>query len=719
MKLSIKSYNGVSINDGTNYRAYFPEGSILLQAGSEAVEVERSNNYPVYAGQILSAGYTIPLCVVMLGTISTQIDTLRALINTNSDTTVQLIATDASAVDWYLNVKPISQPSIDGQMITFLLSVSEPFWRSSTEASTAWAVTATGQTQAITNAGALYTPLKLEIKPTSAGGHGYGYSFFVKVRERAGLAWKHPLDITSAGFDTAALLKVASIHVTINDGDGITDSDTTITFDTETGAFPGAGTGMLENEQITWTAKSATQLTGVVRGVNGTTAATHANDVIIYKSLIQYNQGDAAVFVDGVEVSRWFGDWNTATTTTWINLSLQPKIEMILRTAIAGSGAITTIDVNKTTTNKALLKRMPAQGLVVIDDEIFAYTSVVPDSWTINGITRGAKNTALAAHTITDTVYWLEHDIWVYYGNLSAGTRTTDDTYKPIFELDDSSNTSWHYHQFMDFDLLRSGIWLPSVTKTTNTVDSDHPTTPYTDHDFTEADPANEMGMAIQSFMNGAIWKAENGTVVWNFYHPAGVTTVDADGEKYRYTTSWVTTATMQKSSAGSTWANAWTTAATPASAATWTAWTQASTALGASYKYLRFILSGSTTATASNANYYSVFNLILTIDSAKIPLVEKDTAAASYQLVSKLTNNTTGEYIEFEFSMALDETVIIDCETKSVTGPEGDRFDKIIKTSTRRQNWLDLKPGANTLQFDDTGTAAVTVTVKHRGRNP
>jgi hypothetical protein len=52
MKLSIISFNSHNINDGTNYEAFFPENTVMLQQPSEAVELERPNDAPFYSGRL-------------------------------------------------------------------------------------------------------------------------------------------------------------------------------------------------------------------------------------------------------------------------------------------------------------------------------------------------------------------------------------------------------------------------------------------------------------------------------------------------------------------------------------------------------------------------------------------------------------------------------------------------------------------------------------------
>ncbi len=72
----------------------------------------------------------------------------------------------------------------------------------------------------------------------------------------------------------------------INDADGITASDTTITVDS-TSNYPAlGGTLFIESEIVTYTGTTSTTFTGVSRGQHGTTAATHADNVLVSNYLM-------------------------------------------------------------------------------------------------------------------------------------------------------------------------------------------------------------------------------------------------------------------------------------------------------------------------------------------------------------------------------------------------------------------------------------------------
>ena len=82
-----------------------------------------------------------------------------------------------------------------------------------------------------------------------------------------------------------------------------------------------------------------------------------------------------------------------------------------------------------------------------------------------------------------------------------------------------------------------------------------------------------------------------------------------------------------------------------------------------------------------------------------------------------KLSNNTTGEYLKCKTHCLEDiGTLTIDCENKKAYLQDGSRVNVVL--STDRDNWLNLRAGSNTLQYDDTGTNAVTLVTTHRDGN-
>jgi hypothetical protein len=68
-----------------------------------------------------------------------------------------------------------------------------------------------------------------------------------------------------------------ALYTQINDGDGITAGDTTITVD-DASSFAASGYVVIDKEAIQYTGKTGTTLTGCTRGALSTTATTHADN---------------------------------------------------------------------------------------------------------------------------------------------------------------------------------------------------------------------------------------------------------------------------------------------------------------------------------------------------------------------------------------------------------------------------------------------------------
>ncbi|MEK7648989.1 MAG: hypothetical protein AAB400_03690 [Patescibacteria group bacterium] len=148
--------------------------------------------------------------------------------------------------------------------------------------------------------------------------------------------------------------QVPGSYTQINDADGITTSDATITVDSTAG-YPSAGTILIDTEVMTYTATTATTLTGVVRGALGTTAATHNDNATVKTYLFSGAAGTA-----------------TATLSS------------------DHTNAVTTITVGSTA-------GYPTSGTIRIDNELITYTGTT--TTTLTGAARGARGTTAAAHT--------------------------------------------------------------------------------------------------------------------------------------------------------------------------------------------------------------------------------------------------------------------------------------------------------------------------------
>ena len=581
------------------------------------------------------------------GTVHSQIDELAGWFARTDSALRALIAKDTANSDkqWQLYCTPLSFVSRGG-ICTITLAISPAHWASVTQNSTAWDITGTSDTQAVVVGGNINAKPLFELTPTSAKAGGYAYSRYVSIYNRT----DYPL---TAGIDCI-------------------------------------------------------ELTGTTDGID--TVAMAADNKC------QADGDDIRVFVDGEETYRWFGTSDghaigTTDTFVWANVPYSARLEMTLKTAIASTDTITEIEINYTAANLLAMSKLPAAGTVQIDSERFTYTGINLRAGKLTGVTQGQKKSSAASHAASATVRWIEHDVYICYGSSDALAPEIDSAYKPIIDLGLSTNALWVWTEFMDSARKRSGRWTPAVTMNVGFGDSKYTTGSHT----TEADPASEMGMALVARQFSGRWCGATAGIAWQIYHPAGFTDpITSSGEKYKSSVSsgWPASAALQKSMNGITWMTI-TNHATPVTtdAGSWVAWTSSDTsdALSGTYQYIRYYTQGSIAANVTdNVCALEVKAASLTL-GANYPSVTMGTENSNYQLIAKITNNETAEWIKVNCNTALNAKVSIDCENRKAYLSDGTPVSVML--STNRNAWLDLLPTSNTLQFNDDGDGTVAIT--------
>ena len=196
---------------------------------------------------------------------------------------------------------------------------------------------------------------------------------------------------------------------TLLDG-GINDSVTTVTVDS-TADFEDVGTVLIGDEQITYTAKTATTFTTCTRGANSTSAAAHSDDVTVSRANVWYDVtrasggdysataaenwtstiiGGVLVMTNGFDDPQYWAltDGIPLSTTKMQDLNNWPSLT-ILDGAITSTSATTAITVDSTAT-------FPITGTFTIDSEDISYTGVT--STTFTGISRAQNGTTGATH---------------------------------------------------------------------------------------------------------------------------------------------------------------------------------------------------------------------------------------------------------------------------------------------------------------------------------
>lgn len=767
MNFQILSWNGntnIAYN-GSDYVAQIPDGP-MANLHNQAAYVDRTENYPYLSTMVLPAHsfqIRVTLPAGSASSISARRETLKGIFNPTDFTPHKLIAQDSenSNKQWYLTgvvadfvYDPTTGTSRQSGLspVSYLitLALSDPIWRSVTVNSNTTSITATGQQWTITPAGNIQALPKFTITPTSIRTNQWLYSRWVSVYNNAktgqnGISngynpaplTNYPVELTG-GLNTTTLVNDTTVSNQINQGGGIGAGDTTIPINTAVGGgLPNSGMGYVGTEQISWTSNTGgTSLTGVTRGIGGTTAATHANGAVIARSKMLANGNDILVLVDGTQANFWVTGANTSSTKIWTNLNLAPnaasladqRVVPTLRTALPNNGTTVTVQFNKANYGslqalKAL--KAAANPVFLIGSEAFTYSQINVDlvNYQITSCSRAQKTTSFAAHSAGATIIPLDHDIWVLYGNAGASAPFVDDSQKPLLNLSSSTNTSWVFSNFFDSsNPAKPGTWAGVVQASIG-----QQSQIYTGNQQAFADPATEMGCRLMDFQQANTWKSETATILWSFTNQCGIQTVSAAGSKYAFaTSSWPAVAGLQKFGyAGGVIVNGWITVwteAVPGVAQTWTAFTRNGQSLGGTFTKIRFALIGTISASANQESDIQFDTLTLALNSSNTPTTSLGTEQSStnYYMSATILNTsiTPNESLILSISMPLNTALTIDTAAKTATLADGTNVIAGVTLSSVRSEWLRLPVGANVLEYDDSGTGNVTVQTQWNDRS-
>ena len=197
---------------------------------------------------------------------------------------------------------------------------------------------------------------------------------------------------------------------TLLDG-GINSSVTTVTVDSTSG-FEDIGTILIGEEQITYTAKTATTFTTCTRGANSTTAAAHADDVTVTRANVWYDVtrasggdysstaaenwtstiiGGVLVMTNGFDDPQYWAltDGIPLSSTKMQDLNNWPSLTQL-------DGAIGTTDGTGNITVDST-DDFPITGTFTVGSEDISYTGVT--STTFTGISRAQNGTTGATHS--------------------------------------------------------------------------------------------------------------------------------------------------------------------------------------------------------------------------------------------------------------------------------------------------------------------------------
>jgi hypothetical protein len=266
-----------------------------------------------------------------------------------------------------------------------------------------------------------------------------------------------------------------------------------------------------------------------------------------------------------------------------------------------------------------------------------------------------------------------------------------------MFRLDTSSNISWDYDDFNDIDPYWPFLAPRSAAWTYNQYQQC-----YTGLQDTMADPQTTLGVNCLDFTIGWWW-IENpcGIVSANFQNGyrkcdnAALWMFDVDAKIYSDLNSEEY--------------------AIPAPAGSgWEAWSRNETLDTGAVRVALFMQ-----VTWFLEAWVEAGDVTLALNSSNTPVIVIGGEQGNYSLDCVLTNQTTGDSVELNFTMSLNEILELDTDEKTVIylDDNSNQFQALTVSGGPRRDWLPLAPGSNTLKFDDVGTNAVTIDITHQER--
>lgn len=412
---------------------------------------------------------------------------------------------------------------------------------------------------------------------------------------------------------------------------------------------------------------------------------------------------DIRLLVDGVLTDFWLDGINTTTTKIWANLNWSKGQTATLKTAL-GSGSLETIDVNED------ISGWGSSGIMRIDNEIFFYSSKNNSLKRFFVQSRAAKSSTAATHSAGATVRWIQHDITITYGSSALSAWVPDDDYKPIFNLATSTNSSWDFDEFGSDDGLRTGAWQKGLEYSTWSVNYTADAGAVAPGGVANTDPWEEIGIyrdRVDLALNPYFY----------FFNPCGISSANfQNGEKYADFGYLQWNGRIGSGINGPREFLEYQ-VPDPTANATWESWSRNET-LRSGSKYVNIELIDTAGGGGTNM-YMECADVTLTLNSSGTPVVAILAEQGNYSLAATLTNNDTGLALSINFEMELNETLTIDTLNGTVTYEKdsSSQYAAVERAGGPRRDWLVLLAGSNELQFDDTGTNAVTINVEYRER--
>jgi len=651
------SFGSLDLNDGVNYESFLLDADSLPVADIEMAE--RMSTYPLYVSQKLQARI-LHLRVNFRSETEQAKETMRndlfKTLSTESKTEQTLIIAEPSGIRKQVQATVESAERFSGGADIYL-NVAEPVWESYHLTTTDWTVTGTGQTQNVTNNGNHKTRPEIDlVAKTVSGSPSYPYGRPVTIYSRCAVSQ-------------------SAYPVEITGGGW----DTTV----EVGA-----------------------------------------------SKMQADGDDLRVFNNGREIPRWVDSPNTASTKVWVNLDFPPSNKEGGWTLYTDLGDIASqLHIGDT----GISAKRGNAGYQWDVDYILVENEIIGVSFMSFGRTidyelivsyyitaRGCRGTTKVDHASGVTLWLINNDLWVAYGDATATAPLVDDDYKPMFDLGNSTNDSWDYDEFAEIfgfrqDILtswkpRAGTWIPNAKETDPTLNKRQLYTnisgdnPLRESGLVDRAGVHVMGGAYLSQGHADSWYLENMCEITQVTH-SGNTKQDPDYAAWRLDAAESHGHTEEVREIDDSGA--------------YTAYGPHVDAMPSNTTRITFYMNHIGFDTRDICEWLGdVTDATVALDTDRTPTSTLGSETNVYYLDCTLTNNTTEEEIGITAVLQVDERIRVDCKEHTVIHVENEQnLYQALDLGVPRIEWMTLEPGTNEIQFDDDNLGSIQVIMRYRDR--
>ena len=410
----------------------------------------------------------------------------------------------------------------------------------------------------------------------------------------------------------------------------------------------------------------------------------HSTDVGTGDSLASGD--DIRVEINGQTVNRWLSGLNGATAKIWTYIDLPQAKQMKLGIALGAGSSETEVQLEATWNQHSIITAMPSSGQFKIGTERFTYTgkiiNVTQKILQFTGVKRAVLQSSKAAHSITDTITWIPNQVWVYQGDTTVvDPPTTADVadFEPCFELT-STNLQWIYDTvFFDADRKRGWGFSNNITELNPAQDNIivGESEVFTDNEGLFTDPATVLGQKIAAINDPYVndnFKNISASISATLEIPFGIKAVTVEGRKARNGSEWVREHSLWHSRGQGDWTQKWNDTTLPASAVG--VWEDLDVSIEnilqtldtvSGYRFILFLQKGAVSGGATqNWNAWQIDKCTLDFNSGEVPvIVDKFAGAGAGTAVAELkyviTNSATGDSIEVNASVEINDTLVLD----------------------------------------------------------